>query len=164
MILVTVGGQLPFDRLVRAVDEWAGACGRNDVFAQIGDSDYRPQHFESRPFLPPEDFRERFAAASVIVSHAGMGTVIGALEAGKPILILPRRAALREQRNDHQLATAERLRGRPGVSVAMDEDELRSKLGAIDALPAAERIAASAAPELLDALRAFVAAAPARRR
>lgn len=164
MILVTVGGQLPFDRLVRAVDDWAGASGRRDVFAQVGASDYHPQHLASAPFLSPEEFRERFAAASAIVSHAGMGTVIGALEAGKPILIMPRRAELHEQRNDHQLATAERLRGRPGVCVAMDEDELRSRLATIDTLSGAERISASASPELIEALRAFVASAPLRRR
>ncbi len=38
MIFVTVGEQLPFDRLVRAVDEWAAASGK-EVFAQIGNSE-----------------------------------------------------------------------------------------------------------------------------
>ena len=35
MILVTVGSQEPFDRLIIAVDEWAASSGRSDVFAQI---------------------------------------------------------------------------------------------------------------------------------
>lgn len=164
MILVTVGGQLPFDRLVRTVDEWAGATGRKDVFAQVGASDYRPRHVESEPFLEPGPFRERFARAGVIVSHAGMGTIIGALEAGKPILVLPRRAALGEQRNDHQLATAEHLRERPGVYVAMDEAELRRRLDEVDRLAPAASIDAHASRELLEGLRSFVEASPARRR
>lgn len=164
MILVTVGGQLPFDRLVRTVDEWAAATGRSDVFAQIGASDYRPRQLEAQAFLEPESFRERFASAGVIVSHAGMGTIIGALEAGKPILVLPRRAALGEQRNDHQLATAERLRERPGVYVAMDEAELRRRLDDVDRLAPAPSIDAHASRELLAGLRSFVEASPARRR
>ena len=36
MIFVTVGTQLAFDRMIKAVDEWAGARGRTDVFAQVG--------------------------------------------------------------------------------------------------------------------------------
>lgn len=164
MILLTVGGQLPFDRLVRAVDRWAGESGRSDVFAQVGEGDYRPLHMESVTHLEPEAFAERFAAARVIVSHAGMGTVIGALEAGKPIVVLPRRAALGEQRNDHQLATAERLRERAGVWVAMDEEALRATLARVDELVGAAPLEPHAAPQLLAGLRAFVEASPARRR
>ena len=164
MILVTVGGQLPFDRLVRAVDAWARDTGRSDVFAQIGDTSYRPGHVESAPFLDPAAFRARFEAARAVVSHAGMGTVIGALEAGKPILVMPRRFALQEQRNDHQLATAEHLCERPGVIVAMDERELRARLEEIDDIPSAPPISPSASPELLDALRSFVESTPERSR
>ena len=156
MILVTVGGQLPFDRLIRCVDQWAGEAGRTDVFAQIGDSQFAPKNIENAPFLDPAAFQERFEAARVIVSHAGMGTVISALEAAKPILVLPRRFALNEQRNDHQLATVERLKDRPGVFVAMDEGELRDALSKIDELAPAQRIETTAAPELLSALKAFV--------
>lgn len=38
MIFVTVGTQVQFDRLIRTVDEWAGARARSDIFAQIGPS------------------------------------------------------------------------------------------------------------------------------
>ncbi len=164
MILVTVGGQLPFDRLVRAVDLWAGARGRGDVFAQTGAGAYRPRHLASAPLLAPAELATRLAAARAVVSHAGMGTILAALEAGKPVVVLPRRAALREQRNDHQLATAERLRGRPGVHVALDEEELVRLLDALDGLAAPDPLPARASPELLAALRAFVEASPARQR
>ena len=50
MIFVTVGTQLPFDRLIRAVDNWAKAAGRRDVFAQIGPASYRPLHIDSADF------------------------------------------------------------------------------------------------------------------
>ena len=50
MIFVTVGAQLPFDRLVSVVDEWAGSTGRSDVFGQIARGK-RPRHFESVDFL-----------------------------------------------------------------------------------------------------------------
>ena len=127
MILVTVGEQLPFDRLVHAVDEWAAISGK-DVFAQIGKSKWKPVHIAYKEFLSPEEFREKILAAEVIVSHAGMGTIIAALEAGKPILVMPRRAALGEVRNDHQLATARRFLARNYISVAFEETELHKQL------------------------------------
>ncbi len=156
MIFVTVGEQLPFDRLVRAVDEWAGSQGRHDVFAQIGDGRYVPRNFEWTRFLEPDAFRNRLAAARILVAHAGMGSILTALELEKPILILPRRAALREHRNDHQLATAERLGEHGLVHVAMDEQELKRRLAEVEAFVAAPRIGRLASPELLRAVREFV--------
>ena len=47
MIFVTVGTQGPFDRLVRAVDKWAGMRARADIFAQTGPSDYQSEHILS---------------------------------------------------------------------------------------------------------------------
>lgn len=131
MIFLTVGTQLPFDRLVRAVDLWAGSRGRQDIFGQIsniGPSGYRPKNFEWVSDLAPAEFEARFRAASYIVSHAGMGTIISALGAGKPLLIMPRRADLGEQRNDHQQATARRFCTRPGILAALDEEELPEKM------------------------------------
>jgi UDP-N-acetylglucosamine transferase subunit ALG13 len=157
LIFVTVGANTPFDRLVRCVDEWAALRGRGDVFAQIGRTDYRPGHIRWRAMLTPQEFREALRGASTIVAHAGMGTILSALEAGVPILVLPRRAALREQRNDHQLATARHLSERGLVHVAQDETELRARLDEGVALRAPERIAPVAPPPLVDHLRAFIA-------
>ena len=39
MIFVTVGAQLPFDRLVDTVDAWAGRKGDTEVLAQIAVDD-----------------------------------------------------------------------------------------------------------------------------
>ena len=43
-------------------------------------------------------------------------------------MLLPRRGELRETRNDHQVATLNWLRGKPGVHAAFDEQELRAGL------------------------------------
>jgi UDP-N-acetylglucosamine transferase subunit ALG13 len=107
VIFVTVGSSEPFDRLVRAVDEWAGLRGRSDVFAQIGHSDYQPKHIQCSKFLDPSEFRTRFNNAQFVVAHAGMGSIITALEIGKPIVVMPRRAHLGETRSDHQVATVD---------------------------------------------------------
>jgi UDP-N-acetylglucosamine transferase subunit ALG13 len=156
MILVTVGTDLPFDRLVRVVDEWAVSCGRTDVFAQIGEGGWRPQHIAHSEFLQPPEFREKFQSADIIISHAGMGTILTALQNGKPILVMPKLARLREHRNEHQTATARHMMRKAGVNVAFDEDELRDKLSQIDSLTAATRIGAQADEGLISGLRDFI--------
>lgn len=155
MIFLTVGTQLPFDRLVRAVDKWAGDSGAPEVFAQIGDTPYRPAHMKWAPYLPATEFRRRIAAARLIVSHAGMGNLLAALEARKPLIVMPRRAALNEHRNDHQLATAKRLRQLPGVTVAEDESELAATLRA-GGWPVPDALRGEASLELLGTIREFI--------
>lgn len=156
MIFVTVGAQMAFDRMIRAVDHWAKDTGRSDVFAQIGPAEYTPEHIEHVGFLEPPEFTERARAASVIVAHAGMGSIITALTMGKPILVMPRRGDLRETRNDHQIATAQRLSELGKVAVAMDETELVERLGRLDDLTAAGAIGPYAQDSLIAAVRNVV--------
>jgi UDP-N-acetylglucosamine transferase subunit ALG13 len=147
---------MPFDRLVRAVDQWAIGHGREDVFAQIGPGAYLPSRIRWTRFLHPDEFRHQCQMASAIVAHAGTGSIIKALELGKPILVLPRRAGLRETRNEHQLATAEQFRRYPSVTVAWDEHELLARLDGIDVLNGRQAIGPAASRELLDAVREFI--------
>lgn len=147
---------MPFDRMVRAVDAWAGAHGRRDVFAQIGTTDWRPTHIEWTELLEPDEFRRRVREARVLVAHAGMGSILTALEAGKPILVMPRRGDLQETRNDHQIATARQFQSLGRVAVALDEHELPRKLDEIESLASSEPISRYASPRLLAAVQRFI--------
>jgi UDP-N-acetylglucosamine transferase subunit ALG13/glycosyltransferase involved in cell wall biosynthesis len=155
MIFVTVGSQMSFDRLVREVDTWAGRHGRKDVFAQIGDG-AEPSNIPWVRSLTSEEFRKRVEDADLVISHAGMGTILTALEIGKPILVLPRKGQLGETRNDHQVDTARKLAERGLVSVAYEIGELREKLDHLDAVRAASRISAHADPALLETVAKFL--------
>ncbi len=156
MIFITVGTQLPFDRMIRAVDAWAGLQGPSDVFAQIGPAGFKPKHIEWAPFLSAAECRDKMERCSAVVAHAGMGSIITALELGKPIVVMPRLAEFREHRNDHQLATARRFLAQGRIRVAFDERQLLEKLDDLAEVAAGERISASASPQLLRALRVFV--------
>ena len=163
MIFVTVGTDLPFDRLVRVVDEWAQEYGRKDVFAQIGRTNWKPAYIPFVSFMQPPEFNKRFTEASIIIGHAGMGTILSALRYEKPILVMPARAHLGEQRNDHQLATAHRLLELEKINVAFGEAELRERLLHLDALKARGRTGRFAAPPLIDALKSFIHQGEARK-
>ena len=45
-----------------------------------------------------------------------------------PVLMMPRRAALKEHVNDHQLETVKHLSGRSGVALAMEAEALAPRL------------------------------------
>ena len=156
MIFVTVGTDLPFDRMVKVVDAWASERGRADVFAQIGVGGWRPRTISFAEVLSPPEFTQRFTAARVIIGHAGMGTILSALHHGKPILVMPKKASLKEQRNEHQLATARRMMKMGNVAVAFDETELRAKLDHLDDLIPKDRIAPTASGPLVEEIRRFV--------
>lgn len=156
MIFVTVGSADPFDRLIRAVDQWAGSRGKSDIFAQIGKSRYEPQYIEAVRFLSPTEFRDRVRAARLVVAHAGMGSIITAMEIGTPIIVMPKWARLGEHRNDHQVATARRFGQKQGIIEAKDEQDLIQKLEQEEALSSPTRIAKTASPELLEAIRSFI--------
>ena len=127
MIFVTVGEQLPFDRLIKTVDKWASISGK-DVFAQTGKSEQKLKHIAYKQFINPMEFKDKIKNSELIVAHAGMGTIITALEFGKPILVMPRKAALGEVRSDHQIASAKYFKSLNYVEVAFDEIDLMNKL------------------------------------
>lgn len=156
MIFVTVGSQEPFDRLIDAVDEWARLRARGDVFAQIASSKLQPSHIEFTQFIEPSEFTRIMREARLIVAHAGMGSIISALELGKPIVVMPRRADFRETRNDHQVATAERFGEQNRIIVASDEEDLPAKLDYALTLGDTDRIHAEASPHLIATIRAFL--------
>lgn len=156
MIFVTVGTQLNFDRLISAVDKWVGETGcSTPVVAQIGNSSYSPKNFSFSRFLSPMEYQEYFENSQLIVSHAGMGTIINSLIEGKPIVVMPRRCELKEHRNDHQLATCRKFESINGCWVAWDECDLTELLGMHSNL-ASSNSGLHQPDELVRSLRMFI--------
>ncbi len=85
-----------------------------------------------------------------------MGSILTALELEKPIIIFPRRAALGEHRNEHQLATAKKFSGRTeGVYVAFDEAELIELLTNTHKLRPSKEFSSYADKAMIEAIRAL---------
>lgn len=156
MIFVTIGTQLPFDRLVLAMDAWAERNPDVRVFAQIGPGAKVPAFMEHVEFVPPSQVAGLMRDAELVVSHAGMGSVLTALRYQKPIVIMPRKASIGEHRNEHQLATARWLENRPGVTVCWDELELPDLLDRRQQQPTAPQLSEFASGSLIDRLRDYI--------
>lgn len=154
MIFVTIGTQFPFDRLIKIIDELAPQLNE-EIIAQVYKCDFTPKNIKTVDFLAPDEFNPLFDKARLIVSHAGMGTILCAQQKDKPIIIFPRIAAMGEHRNEHQLATARKFKELGIVNVAMNEEELRVMLlsGKQTTL---QHIGTSASPSLIRSIEEFI--------
>lgn len=129
MIFLTVGTQFSFNRLVEAVDKVVeGGKVAEEVYAQIGVSSYKPHNFEYVESLDKEIFDDYIRKASSVISHAGMGTIVMALDNSKPLLVMPRLKEYGEVVNDHQVAVARKFEQLGHILVAYREDQLAKKI------------------------------------
>src|SRR6476661_4628821 len=99
------------------------------MFAQVGEAHYTPRHMQWSRSLDPSGYNKLFADARVIVSHAGIGTVLRAGRERKPLVVVARQAQFGEHRDDHQVATCNHLRHIPGIYIANDAEQIRDLLG-----------------------------------
>jgi UDP-N-acetylglucosamine transferase subunit ALG13 len=134
MIFVSVGTtKYPFTRLVRTVDEIAPRLDE-DVFIQTGytATEYTPTNAEYAEYVSRSEYDRLVAECDRFVSHAGTGSIITAIKAETPTVLVPRSAARGEHINDHQAETARGWQARRGLDVVTEIDELRRKLREAD--------------------------------
>lgn len=157
MIFVTVGTQLPFERMVTTVDTWAAAqTPRPDVLAQVGSGRVDYAHVRCVRTLAGADYARTMAEARLMVAHAGTGSILTALELGLPVIVFPRDNRFKEHRDDHQLQTARQMARMGIVNVAWSEAELVALIERELALPPGSRAPRERSTELVDYLRSWL--------
>lgn len=111
MIFITLGSQkFQFNRLLKAMDILIENNKiKDNVFAQIGYSDYKPLNYKYIDFLDREMFSETLKKANIVITHGGTGTIINSLKAGKKVIAVPRLAKYNEHVDDHQLQLVEQF-------------------------------------------------------
>ena len=155
MIFVTVGSQVPFDRLIKAAETWAIENGRTDeMFYQIG-AGTPPTTGQWKRSIPPDEHRRLCQEASIIVGHAGIGVWMTSSELAKRLILFPRRFAIfHEHRNEHQYDMCQRVA--PGsVTIAFTVEELHAYLNT----PERIIVPATKSPEtdeLINAVRLYI--------
>lgn len=124
---VSIGNALqPFTRLLEGVRRIAAHLPQ-PVVIQHGHTDFQDGTCQPIPFVGMDEFTRYIRDADLLIMHAGAGSVIHAVAAGKIPVIMPRRAVLGEHVNDHQAEFARAL-AETGKAVVADspEDLLRA--------------------------------------
>jgi UDP-N-acetylglucosamine transferase subunit ALG13 len=145
---VSVGNATqPFQRLLDAVAAMIDRLPQ-PVTVQYGSGRFAATGCDARAFIPMDEFERLVAGAELLILHAGAGSVMHALRAGKVPVVMPRRAAFGELVDDHQAEFAEAL-GRAGrVVVVREADALLAGADRALALQRESR-AASGSSEML---------------
>jgi UDP-N-acetylglucosamine transferase subunit ALG13 len=157
VIFVTVGTQFPFDRLVAAVDAWAASQPTPvEVQAQVGAGRVDFGHLRCVRSLDAKAYTDLLDRTRLIVAHAGIGSILSAVERGIPIIVLPRDHKLGEHRDDHQQQTARQFERMGLVTVAWGESDLPSLIEREFATPPSTRQPRRRSTELVDYLRGWL--------
>jgi UDP-N-acetylglucosamine--N-acetylmuramyl-(pentapeptide) pyrophosphoryl-undecaprenol N-acetylglucosamine transferase len=152
VILVTVGtNEAPFDRLLRAVALLGDA---EPVLVQYGASAVRPPNATCVAYLPFDELVDTARQARTVVTHAGVGSVLTSLAAGKRPVVLPRLRRYGEAVDDHQVELAERLSRDGLVELIRGPGELSAAVGRAGEAGAE----VTADPQLLSELREYLEA------
>jgi UDP-N-acetylglucosamine transferase subunit ALG13 len=122
VIFVTLGTQaFPFDRLLRTLESLPGA---EELVIQCARSSFRPARATWHDDLPHGELVELIRRARAIVCHAGVGSVLTALQEGRRPIVVPRLREYGEAVDDHQVMFARRLAVTGRVILIEDLEEL----------------------------------------
>ena len=109
LIFVTVGSRnYPFDRLFKKLDELIDEKKIDDeIFAQIGTSQYKPRNYKYKDYITQEEFQECVNNSDLVISHGASGSIMKSLNAGKKVVAVTRLEKYGEHINDHQIQNNE---------------------------------------------------------
>lgn len=129
MIFVPLGTQkFQFNRLLKYVDELIEEkVITEDVFAQIGNSTYLPKNYKYVNFLESADFNKKLDSARVVITHAGVGSILSSLKRGKITIVVPR-SEKGEHVDNHQIQIAQKYAELGFVLMANSKQELADAL------------------------------------
>jgi UDP-N-acetylglucosamine transferase subunit ALG13 len=105
LIFITLGSQkFQLNRLLIEVDRLV-VSGKieEEVFAQIGYSDYLPENYDFKEFLDRDEFLDMMNKCDKVITHGGTGAIVGAVKQQKKVIAVPRLKKFKEHVDDHQL-------------------------------------------------------------
>jgi len=125
---VSIGnGKQYFSRLLNAVEQNISHLP-HPVLIQCGHTPFVSQQGTVVDFVNMDDFLLHVAQAEVLILHAGAGSVLNAIKAGKRPIVMPRIAKWDEVVNDHQIPLAKMLHEEGKVWMVENADQLQTAI------------------------------------
>ncbi|EAY23088.1 Glycosyltransferase family 28 C-terminal domain containing protein [Trichomonas vaginalis G3] len=110
-IVVTVGST-HFDALIKIIDSEefineAKKQGYDNIIAQIGAFEGEIKNLKNyQKYMKPNEMKESFAKADLVIGHAGAGTIMEVMALGKPLIVVVNDILM----ENHQTELASRLK------------------------------------------------------
>lgn len=105
LIFVTLGTQdKSFERLLKAIDrQIENGIIQEEVIVQAGYTKYESKNMKIFDLISSEKFEEYIEKCDVLITHGGVGSILGGLKKNKKIIAAARLEKYKEHTNDHQL-------------------------------------------------------------
>ncbi len=134
MILVTLGTQdKPFTRLLKAVEtEIKNGTIKDKVVVQAGFTKYSSKYMEIFDLVSMDEFDKLLDKAEFVITHGGVGSILGALRKNKKVIAVARTAKYREHTNDHQKQIVDSFSKSGYILECVDLDHLSDAISKID--------------------------------
>jgi UDP-N-acetylglucosamine--N-acetylmuramyl-(pentapeptide) pyrophosphoryl-undecaprenol N-acetylglucosamine transferase len=148
LIFVTVGTHhQPFDRLLSAL----GPLDEAELVVQYGPAAPPSGVARAEAYMPFDAMLECLREADVVVTHAGVGSILCARREGHVPLVVPRRHDLGEHVDEHQAELTRALEARGSVVAVWDTGALAE---AVASAPPRRPQAEAVEPPLCPSVRA----------
>lgn len=130
MIFVTVGSQkFQFNRLLIEIDKLIeNKIITENVFAQIGVSDYKPKNYEYKDFTTQNEFSKKIYESNLIITHGGTGVIVNALKKNKKVIAIPRLSKYGEHVDDHQIQLINEFKEMNFIEPVYEIDKLKEAI------------------------------------
>lgn len=130
MIFVCVGSrEYQFNRLFIELDKLCEeGIIKEEIFAQIGTSTYKPKHFKYKDFISQEEFIKYIDKADIVISHGASGSIMKALNADKKVIAVTRLEKYGEHINDHQIQNNEAFEANGYVLAVYEMEDLKDAI------------------------------------
>ncbi len=111
MILVTLGTQdKEFTRLLDAIQKEIDKGNiKEKVIVQAGYTKYESKDMEIFDFIDREKFEKLISECDILITHAGVGSILTGLNNGKKVIAAARLSKYKEHINDHQIQIVEKF-------------------------------------------------------
>jgi UDP-N-acetylglucosamine--N-acetylmuramyl-(pentapeptide) pyrophosphoryl-undecaprenol N-acetylglucosamine transferase len=128
VIFATVGSHptFKFDRLLTALEGLPG----DELVVQHGPGEPPANAHEAVAYMSFEQMLTHMDRAAVVVSHAGVGSILCALQSGRVPVVMPREAQFEETVDDHQIELARTLAPTGRIVLVEAAEELPAAVAA----------------------------------
>ena len=134
MILVLLGTQNnSFHRLLEEIDKLIkNGVIKDKVIVQAGYTKFKSKNMKIFTLIPKEKLEKYQKDADIIITHGGVGSIIGSIEKGKKVIAVPRLKQYGEHVNNHQLDIVESFDKLGYIIGITDVSQLSDALQRID--------------------------------
>lgn len=130
MILVLLGTQNnSFHRLLEEIDKLVEkGIIKEEILVQAGHTKYESKDMKIFDLIPSEELEKYQEQADLIITHGGVGSIVGSIKKRKKVIAVPRLHKYHEHVNDHQKQIVETYEKKGYIIGIQNVEELENAI------------------------------------